>query len=121
MRRSFMVCVIACLMVAVGGVSVAQACGGFFCNNLTQVPVYQAGERVIFASYGGLVTMHVEVNYTGEDTSKFSWILPVPEAPRDATGEPLPLDEAVGISATEFFDVIQASTDPQFNVNFQGT
>jgi len=116
-----MVCVIACVMVAVGGVSVAQACGGFFCNNLTQVPGYQAGERVIFASYGGLVSMHVELNYTGEDTSKFSWILPVPEAPRDATGEPLPLDEAVGISATEFFDVIQASTDPQFNVNFQGT
>lgn len=97
----------------------AQACGGFFCNAQTQTPVYQQGERVLFAQYDGLVTMHIEVMYGGDDPSKFAWLLPVPDVPKGADGQPLPLDKAVSISMPELFTTLQAQTNPSFTVTRQ--
>lgn len=95
--------------------SEAHACGGFFCNAATQSPIIQAGERVLFARHDGLVTMHIEVTYQGDPT-QFGWILPVPDAPKDADGQPLPLDKAVAISSLALFPNLQAATDPIFSV-----
>jgi len=102
----------------VGGTSTpASACGGFFCNAQTQTPVYQEGERVLFAQYDALVTMHIEVVYGGEDPSKFAWLLPVPDVPKGVDGQPLPLNKAVSVSLPELFDRLQTMTNPTFTVN----
>ncbi|MFO0750937.1 MAG: DUF2330 domain-containing protein [Myxococcota bacterium] len=93
----------------------ARACGGFFCNAQNQVPVLQSGERVLFARHDGLVTMHIEVGYQGDPT-QFGWLLPVPDPPKDALGQPLPLDRAVAISSLALFPRLQAATDPRFVV-----
>ncbi len=98
-------------------VTPAAACGGFFCNAVALSPIYQAGERILFVEQGdGLVTMHIEVSYSGDPTD-FAWILPIPEAPRDAAGNALPLEEAVQVSSQRIFSTLQANTDPIFQVN----
>ncbi len=96
----------------------ALACGGFFCNAATQSPIYQAGERIVFIKHGELVTMHIEVRYEGEPT-EFAWLLPLPELPQDAQGQPLPLERAVTVSSTKLFDALDSATRPQFNLNSQ--
>lgn len=94
----------------------AHACGGFFCNAVTQTVIVQAGERVLFAPHDGLVTMHVEIIYQGDPT-EFGWILPLSEMPMDAAGRPLPLDEAVEVSSQRLFTLLQSQTDPTFILN----
>lgn len=92
----------------------ARACGGFFCNAGTLSPVYQAGERVVFAPNpdGGGVTMHIEVAYQGEPTD-FGWIMPL-EAPVDENGEILPLEQVLHVSTSELFDVLTSATNPSY-------
>lgn len=41
----------------------------------------------------------------------------LPAAPADAAGTPLPLDQAVRVSAQCIFDTLQTNTDPTFQVN----
>lgn len=94
---------------------VAWACGGFFCNAQTQTPIVQAGERVLFARTEHGVTMHIEVVYQGDPTS-FGWIVPLAERPLDADGQPVPIDKALSLSATEVFSTLQAATNPTFSV-----
>ncbi len=107
---------LAVLSVSVLAPSPARACGGFFCSAATQSPIYQAGERIVFVKHGQRVTMHIEVRYEGEPT-EFAWLLPLPEHPQGADGQPLPLDEAVTISSPRLFDALDAATVPQFTVN----
>lgn len=97
------------------GARPARACGGFFCNAQAPTPIVQAGERVLFAAHDGLVTMHIEIAYQGDPTL-FGWILPMAEAPMDASGTPLPLEKAVEVSSQLLFPALQAATDPRFNV-----
>lgn len=99
----------------VGDASEAAACGGFFCNAVTQAPIYQAGERVVFAREKDRVAMHIEIVYQGDPTT-FGWVLPLADIPTDAAGVPLPLDEAVSISSGILFDRIQQQTNPLFTV-----
>jgi hypothetical protein len=94
----------------------ARACGGFFCNAQTLTPIVQAGERILFARHDDKVTMHIEVAYAGEPT-QFGWILPLPEVPTDAAGQPVPLNEIVQISSQIVFDTLQSATAPTFRVN----
>ncbi|MFO0744242.1 MAG: DUF2330 domain-containing protein [Myxococcota bacterium] len=93
----------------------ARACGGFFCNAVTLSPIIQSGERVLFARTATGVTMHIEVQYAGDPTS-FGWIVPVPERPKDSRGQPLPLEQAIQLSASEIFQQLQAQTNPTFSV-----
>lgn len=93
----------------------ARACGGFFCSASTLSPIYQGGERILFARDEGRVTMHIEVVYAGDPT-KFGWILPLPEVPTASDGSSLPLDEVVGLSSKRIFDGLQGATDPVFDV-----
>ena len=55
----------------------AQACGGFFCQN---VPVDQTGENIVFVADGTTVQAFVQVQYQGEAT-EFAWIIPTPSLP----------------------------------------
>lgn len=112
--------IVAVATLVPGAPSPAKACGGFFCNAVTLSPIYQAGERVLFASEEGMTTMHIEVTYAGDPT-QFGWILPLPDVPRDANGDPLPLEKAVGISSPTLFQILQNQTDPQFIINNTGT
>jgi hypothetical protein len=57
--------------------AVAQACGGFFCQN---VPVDQTGENIVFVADGTTVQAFVQVQYQGEAT-EFAWIIPTPSLP----------------------------------------
>jgi uncharacterized protein (TIGR03382 family) len=57
--------------------AVAQACGGFFCQN---VPVDQTGENIVFVADGTTVQAFVQVQFQGEAT-EFAWIIPTPSLP----------------------------------------
>jgi hypothetical protein len=94
----------------------AEACGGFFCNAATQSPIYQGGERILFGRHGDKVTMHVEVIYSGDPTT-FGWILPIPDVPKDADGNDVPLDETLQISSSDIFQTLQDRTNPIFNIS----
>ncbi len=127
LRRTSMIRLLSTALVTVGlalplvtlDASDAHACGGFFCDAGTQSPIFQAGERIVFAPHDGLVTMHIEIQYQGDPTT-FAWLLPIPELPTDAAGNPLPLDRAVEVSSTLIFDQLQSATNPQFTVDYQG-
>lgn len=96
--------------------SSAWACGGFFCNAATQSPIFQAGERIVFAREGDRVVMHVEIAFAGEPTD-FGWFLPLPGVPTTDDGEPVALPELLKVSTVQIFDRLQAATDPIFRVN----
>ena len=93
--------------------SPASACGGFFCNNVTLSPIYQAGERIVFARHDDQVAMHIEVMYSGDPTA-FAWILPIPSTSTVVDGEAVPLEEIFGLSDQRLFDTLQNQTDPTF-------
>ena len=59
---------LAAFALAVPGI--AQACGGFFCNQAE--PIDQAGEEILFAVDGdaGTTEMHVKVQYEGPASEK---------------------------------------------------
>jgi hypothetical protein len=94
-----------------------SACGGFFCNAQTVTPIYQAGERVVFAREGDTVTMHIEIMFSGEATD-FGWILPIPEdAVVDEEGEIKDLEEVLKVSTADLFDRLQTPTTPAFRIS----
>lgn len=78
MRRFFLL--VALVLMTVGSVRSAAACGGLFC---TTTPVDQAVERIIFAldSANEEITAYVQINYTGNSDS-FAWVVPVPNNPK---------------------------------------
>ena len=78
----------------------AEACGGLFCQN---VPVDQAGERILFATDGENVTAHVQLQYQGP-AKDFSWIVPVPTPPELSLGSDL------------LFRRLRAATRPTFRL-----
>ena len=99
------------------GLPSASACGGFFCNGQNPVPIFQAGERIIFAKHDGLTTMHIEVSFEGQPTD-FGWIMPLVDRPMDQKGNILPLDKALSLSHEAFFDMLASRTAPNFGANY---
>jgi hypothetical protein len=63
---------------------VAEACGGFFCQN---VPVDQTGEHILFAVDGDSVEAQVLIQYQGA-AEDFSWVVPVPSEPEVDVSSP---------------------------------
>jgi len=95
----------------------AQACGGFFCNAETQSPIFQSGERIMFVQRdNGIVSMHIEVSYQGDPT-EFGWLIPILGEPRDADGNPVPLEQAIQLSSSNLFMTLQESTNPSWTVD----
>ena len=114
----------AAMLVSLWSPAISEACGGFFCSNppspnIPPVPIYQAGERVVFAfdNDSQRVTMHLEIAYSGESTN-FAWLLPIPALPKGEGGNPLPLEDVLGLSTTMLFDQLQVTTDPKFDVDW---
>ncbi len=98
------------LMVGIGllasglvNVTEARACGGFFCSQ--QDPVDQAGERILFAVEGTLVTAIIQILYQGT-AADFSWVLPLPSSPEISVGTDL------------VFNVLHQNTDPRFEIEW---
>src|SRR5687768_1333853 len=66
-----------------GDTRTAEACGGFFCQN---VPVDQSGEHLLFSiEDDGTVVAHVQIQYQGAAES-FAWVLPLPAEPEVSVG-----------------------------------
>ena len=87
--------------------AVAQACGGFFCQN---VPVDQTGENIVFVADGTTVQAFVQVQYQGEAT-EFAWIIPTPSLPE------------VGVSSDAIFRYFAQNyrREAYLNTTYHGT
>ncbi|NKB71401.1 MAG: DUF2330 domain-containing protein [Candidatus Latescibacteria bacterium] len=81
-----------------------EACGGFFCSN---APMNQVGERILFIPEDGVVTTHVQIQYSGS-AADFAWVLPVPSVPQ------------VQVSHNELFRQLDFATQPFFALNWEG-
>ena len=57
----------------------ASACGCFAPPDPT-VPIVQAGERIAFHVADGVVTSHIQIQYSGA-AKEFGWLLPLPAEP----------------------------------------
>jgi hypothetical protein len=87
------------LGLCVVGTRSAEACGGFFCQN---VPVDQSGEHLLFGiEDDGTVVAHIQIQYQGAAES-FAWVLPLPSEPE------------VSVGSDEIFRTLRNLTDPQF-------
>lgn len=83
----------------------ALACGGLFCQN---IPVEQAGERIIFFADGETVTAHVQIQYQGA-AKDFSWIVPTPTQP------------TLRVGTERLFQALRNTTRPTFQVEMERT
>ena len=93
---------LAALVLAVSGTSSAFACGGFFCSTL---PMNQVAERILFVVGEGVVSTHVQIQYSG-NAPDFAWILPVPSPPD------------LQVTHNEVFRQLQFATQPFFQLNW---
>jgi hypothetical protein len=62
----------------------AEACGCFTPPD-PSVPIVQAGERITFSMEGGVVTSHIQIQYSGA-AEEFGWLLPLPSVPELEVG-----------------------------------
>ena len=98
MRRFILIVFCTSLLSIVG---TASACGGFFCTN---VPIDQSAERIIFTINGDdTISAIVGINYEGA-AEEFSWVVPVPSPPE------------LDVAPTSTLNILQNTTNPQFNV-----
>ena len=91
-------------LLLLAGPEAARACGGFFC---TTAPMDQVGERILFAARDGVVTTHVQIQYSGE-AADFAWVLPVPSPPE------------IRVSRDELFSQLDFATSPIFSLGLDG-
>ena len=49
------------------------------------MPIVQAGENILFGVENGVVTAHIQVQYSGPAT-EFGWLLPLPSMPEMTLG-----------------------------------
>jgi hypothetical protein len=97
-----------CLLVAAE--RAASACGCFAVQRPDPtVPLVQAGERILFAVDGGMVTAHIQIQYSGA-ASEFGWLLPLPSLP------------TLRVGTDELFARLIAGTQPRYSVvqRFEG-
>jgi MYXO-CTERM domain-containing protein len=81
----------------------AEACGCFVPPDPT-VPIVQAGERILFGMENGVVTSHVQVQYSGP-AEEFGWLLPMPSIPEMELG------------TDELFAQLIAQTQPTYRLD----
>ena len=89
--------------------SPADACGCFTPPD-PSVPIVQAGERIIFQVKEGVVTAHIQVQYSGP-AEEFGWLLPLPSVPEMELG------------TDEVFAQIVTTTQPRYTLDreFEGS
>ena len=85
----------------------AEACGGFFC---AQVPIDQAGERIVFGVRGNRVEAHIQIQYEGA-AEQFAWVVPVQS---QAVPE-------LSIGSPQLFTFLDAVTQPSFQLQWDNS
>ena len=97
--------------IALGGLTptVAEACGGTFCDaGPTVMPVDQTGESIAFwldeSGDEPYTEAHIQIQYEG-DAERFAWIIPVMEVPE------------VLVGSQALFDNLLSATVPTFTTN----
>lgn len=90
-------------LLVLGGARPADACGCFTPPD-PSVPIVQAGENILFAMKDGVVTAHIQVQYSGP-AEEFGWLLPLPSIPE------------VGVGTDELFAQLIATTQPKYRLN----
>ncbi|MCA9660759.1 MAG: DUF2330 domain-containing protein [Myxococcales bacterium] len=92
--------------------SVAEACGGLFCDGAMPVPVDQTGENILFVVDGaaGTVEAHIQIQYMG-DPDKFAWVIPVQAIPTFTAGSELLFSNLLNGTAPTY--TLQAVSDCQ--------
>ena len=81
----------------------ALACGGFFCS---QLPMDQAGERIVFGVEEGKVNAIIQIDYVG-DAADFAWVVPVSAVP-----------DRVEVAPLALFQELDWRTAPQYYLNW---
>ena len=81
----------------------AEACGCFTPPD-PSVPIVQAGERIVFEMKDGLVTSHIQIQYSGA-AEQFGWLLPLPSIPE------------LKVGTDELFNAVVNATQPQYLLN----
>lgn len=81
----------------------AEACGCFVPPDPT-VPIVQAGERILFGQENGIITAHIQVQYSGA-AEEFGWLLPMPAIPEMELG------------SDELFAQLIAQTQPTYRLD----
>ncbi len=99
-------------LCAAGGLAVAlyvhktpeaEACGCFAPPD-PSVPIVQAGERIAFSMKDGVVTSHIQVQYSGA-AEEFGWLLPLPSLP------------TMELGTDELFVQLINQTQPKYRLN----
>jgi hypothetical protein len=85
-----------------GRTPAAHACGCFAPPN-PSVPIVQSGERILFAMKDGVVTAHIQVQYSG-DPEEFAWLVPMPSLP------------TLELGVDEMFQALFQFTQPDYQV-----
>jgi hypothetical protein len=80
----------------------AHACGCVAPPN-PSVPIVQAGERIVFAVEDGVVTAHIQIQYSG-DPEQFAWLVPMPSLP------------TLELGSDELFQALIQFTQPEYQV-----
>ena len=82
----------------------AEACGCFAPPD-PSVPIVQAGERIVFEAKDGIVTAHIQIQYSGS-ADDFAWLVPIPSVPE------------IGVGTSELFTQVINATQPRYRVNY---
>ena len=87
--------------------SVAEACGGNFCDTgPTAMPVDQTGENILFKIGADYVEAHIQIQIDPDTSAeKFAWVIPVTALPEFEVGSQL------------LFDSMLAGSVPRYGVN----
>lgn len=80
----------------------AEACGCFTPPD-PSVPIVQAGERITFEVVDGVVSSHVQIQYSGP-AEEFGWLLPLPSVPE------------LEVGTDELFAQLIATTQPKYSL-----
>ncbi len=91
-------------MLLLSIVAPAEACGGFFCDNVN--PVVQTSERILFrVDPDGLITTFIEIQFQGPP-SEFAWVIPIAEV--------IDPETSIRTAPAGIFDALEAETAPRF-------
>jgi MYXO-CTERM domain-containing protein len=89
--------------------SVAQACGGTFCDTgPTAMPVDQTGENILFHLTDTSVEAHIQIQYDPDSgADAFAWVIPVTALPQFEVGSQF------------LFDAMLAGSVPSYGMSTQ--
>ncbi len=81
----------------------AEACGCFAPPD-PSVPIVQSGENILFSMENGVVTAHIQVQYSGA-AKEFGWLVPLPSVP------------TMELGTDELFAQLISTTQPTYRLD----